>query len=228
MNILISTIKPWNITNAERFKERYQGIHNVRIITDEKQLNLEILDEWRPDIIFFPHWSYIIPDDIYEKYLCIVFHMTDLPYGRGGSPLQNLIVRGHRETKISAIKVQKEVDAGPVYMKEKVSLEGSASEIFERVSEIVFEKMMPVFLQGNIEPVAQQGRPTYFKRRKPEDSEIKPGMNLTEMYDHIRMLDADGYPHAFLDSGTNRILFRNARMVNGKLSADVVITEKEI
>ena len=220
-------MKPWNIRNAERFKERYQGVHDVRIITDKKKLNLETLDELRPDIIFFPHWSYIIPSCIYEKYLCIVFHMTDLPYGRGGSPLQNLIVRGHRETKISAIKVREEVDAGPVYMKEKVSLEGSASEIFERVSDIVFDKMMPVFLQGKIEPVAQQGSPNYFKRRKPEESEITPGMKLTDIYDHIRMLDADGYPHAFLDSGTNRMRFSNARMVNGKLIAEVEITETE-
>ena len=43
--------------------------------------------------------------------------MTDLPYGRGGSPLQNLIARGFLETKISAILVEKQLDAGPVYLK---------------------------------------------------------------------------------------------------------------
>ncbi len=46
---------------------------------------------------------------------CVVFHMTDLPFGRGGSPLQNLISRGIYKTKISAIKVVKEIDAGPIY-----------------------------------------------------------------------------------------------------------------
>ena len=31
--------------------------------------------------------------EIHENYKCIIFHMTDLPFGRGGSPLQNLISR---------------------------------------------------------------------------------------------------------------------------------------
>jgi len=37
---------------------------------------------------------WIILKEIFENYEIILFHMTDLPYGRGGSPLQNLIVRG--------------------------------------------------------------------------------------------------------------------------------------
>ena len=35
--------------------------------------------------------------------------MTDLPYGRGGSPLQNLIIRGFESTKISAIEFKMEL-----------------------------------------------------------------------------------------------------------------------
>ena len=45
--------------------------------------------------------------------------MTDLPFGRGGSPLQNLIVRGFEETMTSAIKVTKGIDTGDIYLKEK-------------------------------------------------------------------------------------------------------------
>ena len=43
--------------------------------------------------------------------------MTDLPFGRGGSPLQNLIERGIKQTKISAIKCVKELDGGDIYLK---------------------------------------------------------------------------------------------------------------
>ena len=64
----------------------------------------------------------IIPKKIYSNYDCIVFHMTDLPYGRGGSPLQNLIVRGHKETKISALNVQSGLDTGDIYLKKKLIL----------------------------------------------------------------------------------------------------------
>ena len=43
--------------------------------------------------------------------------MTDLPYGRGGSPLQNLIINGHKETMMSALRCVQELDAGPIYLK---------------------------------------------------------------------------------------------------------------
>jgi len=58
----------------------------------------------------------MIPSGIYENYEYIVFYMTDLPYGRGGSPLQNLIERRFDKTKILAIKVAKNVDAGKIYI----------------------------------------------------------------------------------------------------------------
>src|SRR5262245_11007285 len=54
--------------------------------------------------IFFPHWSSIVPAVITQAFECIAFHMTDLPYGRGGSPLQNLIANGATKTKITAFK----------------------------------------------------------------------------------------------------------------------------
>ena len=72
--------------------------------------------------------------------------MTDLPYGRGGSPLQNLIVRGHSETKISALKVEKKLDTGDIYLKKNLSLEGSAQKIFQRANTSIIDmiKEIPV------------------------------------------------------------------------------------
>lgn len=227
MNIIIATIKSWNIDNAKQFKEKYMREHDIKIITEKEHLSVEVLDSFQPDYVFFPHWSYMIPANIYERYECVVFHMTDLPFGRGGSPLQNLIVRGFDETKISAIKVQKEIDAGPIYMKEDVSLKGSATEIFERVSDIIFEKMIPRFLDEKIEPIEQCGKPTFFKRRTPDESELKTDMEMMEIYDYIRMLDAEGYPSAFMNFGKFKLSFQNAKLENGKLVADVIMEEKK-
>ena len=63
--------------------------------------------------------------------------MTDLPYGRGGSPSQNLIKRKHRATKITAILCDNGLDTGDIYLKEDLSLEGSAEEIFLRADKII-------------------------------------------------------------------------------------------
>ena len=100
------------------------------LIDNKLDFSNKFLSKFNPDIIFIPHWSFIISDEIFNKFKCIVFHMTDLPYGRGGSPLQNLIIRGHKKTKISAIKVSNWIDAGDVYLKSELDLSGSAKEIF--------------------------------------------------------------------------------------------------
>ena len=164
-----------------------------------------------------------------------MFHMTDLPYGRGGSPLQNLIVRGHQKTKISAIRMTEKLDGGPVYMKHDLSLEGSAQEIFVRCSDIIFREMIPQFLAEEKEkmtPVPQEGEPVVFKRRKPEESRITSDMKTDQIYDYIRMLDAEGYPRAFIEFGDYRLEFEQAGFVDSEsgekeLSAKVVFRRRQ-
>lgn len=97
------------------------------LIDDKERLNLPgYLKSLHPRYIFFLHWSWKVPIEILSEYECIGFHMTDLPYGRGGSPLQNLILRGHTDTKLTAFHMTDEMDAGHIYLQEDLSLEGMA------------------------------------------------------------------------------------------------------
>lgn len=194
-------------------------------MSEKKDLNQENLIKINPDYIFFPHWSYLIPQDIYENFRCIVFHMADLPYGRGGSPLQNLIVRGHKDTKISALRVTNTIDGGPVYMKEDLNLNGTAEEIFLRASNIIFEKMLPRFLTEELTPKEQVGEVVSFRRRTPEQSELSVEASLEQLYDHIRMLDAEGYPKAYLTFGKYKLQFSRASYKGNRIIADVEIME---
>ena len=210
MKVIIATLKSWNISHAQALQKQYEGVHEIVIYTAKEEFTADRVRECNPDYILLPHWSYLIPDEITDNWECVVFHMTDLPYGRGGSPLQNLIVRGHKETKISAIRVTAQLDGGPVYMKRPLSLEGSAQEIYMRCSDIIFQEMIPVFLTQKLTPVPQEGDPVIFKRRKPEEGKITPDMALEQIYDDIRMLDAEGYPRAYMEFGGYRLEFEEA------------------
>lgn len=227
MKIIIATIKNWNIKEAKRFKYLFSDNHDVTIIENKEDLTENKVNEIKPDYIFFPHWSWIIPQKIYENYNCIVFHMTDLPYGRGGSPLQNLIAEGHQSTKISAIKVVKELDAGPIYLKEELSLYGDAEEIYIRAAKKIFDKMIPVILENRIEPTKQIGTVTCFSRRKIEHGEIIDNMSIEEIFNQIRMLDAEGYPKAYMNFGKYRIEFSRASLKSGKIIADIELLERD-
>ncbi len=198
--IIIATIKSWNIKNALKLKEELKNEYEVKIITKKEDLTYEKIKKINPEYIFFPHWSWIIPKEIYNNFECVVFHMTDLPFGRGGSPLQNLILRGIKKTKISAIKPVEELDAGPIYMKRPLSLAGSAEDIYKRASKIIFEIMIPYLLKNKVKPKPQKGKIVIFKRRTPEESKIPEDITFEKVYDYIRMLDAEGYPPAFLET----------------------------
>ena len=194
---ILVTSKPWHKDLFKKLAEYKKEIKWV-LIDNENLFVLSELKKINPKKIFIPHWSKIIPKEIYNNYECILFHMTDLPFGRGGSPLQNLIINGYKKTKISAIRVEKGIDTGPIYLKRNLLLNGSARDIFLRASETIFEMIDEILKKGPY-PIEQVGVPTYFKRRKPDQSNISNLDKLNTIYDYIRMLDCEGYPNACLE-----------------------------
>lgn len=228
--IIIAAIKSWNIYNAEKFKSLFNDSYDIYIFTKKEELNYQVVRDINPKYIFFPHWSWIIPKDIYENFICVVFHIADLPYGRGGSPLQNLILRKIYNTKISALKVDSGIDTGKIFLKEDFEIGiGSAEEIFIKASEIIFSKMIPFILENNPEPYKQKGEILTFRRRTPEESNIANSgiSSLDDLYDFIRMLDAEGYPNAFLKIGKLKMTFTDVHKKQDKLLGKFEVSHEE-
>lgn len=223
MNIMIATVKSWNIDKARKLQAHYKNQHTIKILTHKDELSREKIETFNPDYIFFPHWSWMIPKDIHMNYFCVVFHMTDLPFGRGGSPLQNLIVKGIENTKITAIKVTEGLDTGDIFLKKDLNLNGSAEEIYIRAAQIIFQDMIPEIIETEPIPYQQTGDISEFQRRTREDGEIKQDFSLEKFFDYIRMLDAEGYPRAFIQYGNFRLEFSRPSLKNGKIIADVEI-----
>lgn len=224
MHIVIVSNRAWNRRFVPEIKARTGA--KVTYLEQRDDVSQEKMTLLSPDWVFFPHWSYIIPAVVYENFRCVIFHMTDLPFGRGGSPLQNLIARGIYETKITALRCVKELDAGPIYAKRPFSLWGSAEEIYLRAGEITKEMMIEL-VQENPVPHAQTGEEFTFKRRTPADGDIGNLNSLSQVFDYIRMLDADGYPPAFLQMNHLRMEFSRASLKDGFILADVKITMQE-
>jgi methionyl-tRNA formyltransferase len=192
-------------------------------VGEREQLSLESVRELRPRYVFFLHWSWKVPTEILDEVECVCFHMTDVPYGRGGSPLQNLIVRGHRDTKLTALRMTSEFDAGPVYLKKDLSLEGGAEEIYLRACTLSAD-MIKQIVQDEMQPLPQAGEPVNFRRREPEESRIAKLDSLEQLHDFIRMLDAEGYPRAFLSHAGYRFELSRSTLYDGRIVADVHIT----
>jgi methionyl-tRNA formyltransferase len=193
-------------------------------VSSREELTPRAVASIDPRYIFFLHWSWKVPDTLVESRECVCFHMSDVPFGRGGSPLQNLIAHGVGHTRISALRMTSEIDAGPVYCKRDLCLQGGAEEVYLRAN-LVAASMIRQIISEVVTPQPQTGKVISFARRRPEESRIPPLDGLANLYDFIRMLDAEDYPHASLVHGGFRYQFRRAALYDGRIHADVIITE---
>lgn len=220
---IVASSKSWHRSAFDDLRRQGEGRWSWVASPDELLCSVEEASGLR--YIFFLHWNWHVPVEIWSRYECVCFHMTDVPYGRGGSPLQNLIAAGHDSTKLSALRMVDEMDAGPVYAKREMSLDGRAEEIYIRAGRLSFEIIH--WMISN-EPVAvpQQGEVVSFKRRKPEQSVLPQEGDLRLVYDHIRMLDAATYPLAFVEHGNFWLEFSYAQFLEGEVVARVVIRKK--
>lgn len=220
MSIIIVSNKEWHRKYINEIATRTNK--DVIYIDNKECITHDYLNKLQPEWVFFPHWSYIIPAEVYENMNCVIFHMTDLPFGRGGSPLQNLIARGIYETKLSALKCTAQLDAGDIYIKQPLSLWGTAEEIYLRAAELTKEMIIQI-VKEKPQLHKQQGEPVVFRRRKPSEGDIGKFKSLSEVFDYIRMLDADTYPPAFLDKNNLHIEFTRASLKEGYILADAKI-----
>ena len=220
--LLLLSSRPWNSALVDRLSRQLN--RPVESITEPAKLTSKGVAEINPQWIFVPHWSHLIPESIWASWPTVIFHMTDLPYGRGGSPLQNLIKRGHSSTMLTALRCGADLDAGDIYIKQPLSLHGSAEEIFLRADGLIGQMIEQIVCE---EPAAspQQGAPVLFTRRTPEQSNLASCTegDLSSWYDQIRMLDAEGYPQAFLEAYGMRLEFRRVCQRSDGLHADVKI-----
>ena len=191
------------------------------ILRKPEEIKLSLLDKIKPDFIFFPHWSHKVPSEVVNKYKCICFHSSPLPYGRGGSPIQNMILRDHTTSEVCSLLMVEDFDAGPIYLRDGVSLDGTLDEILLRIYNIIGEQIK-ILIKEEIEPKKQKGSPTVFKRLSHEDNEILPDSNLLSLFNKIRMLDSQLYPKAFIDYGNFKLEFTDAKLSKNQIDAKVV------
>ena len=220
MKYIIVTKKKWDLKNFSKLDKKF-------IIL--KKLNKKLLNDINPKIIFFIHWSELIKYSLYNKYLCIQFHASDLPKGKGGSPIQNQILLNTKRTKLSAFKVSKKLDSGPVCLQNKLELNGTAHEIFKRMEKISILMIKKIVKIKEIKFYEQKGVSTFFKRRTPKQSQInlKKITSMNQLYNFMRMLDAPGYPNSFVKLNKFKFIFNDIRSYKNKISANIEIFKNE-
>ena len=197
----------------------------TRIATQEDLLGC-LTEQVEFDLVFIAHWRWMIPQEVLSTWRCVGFHTSPLPLGRGGSPIQNQILRGVYDSQVCAFRPTGEMDAGDVYLRRPICLKsGSIAEIFDLVARQSAEMAKEILLTDPT-PEPQSGIPSTYERLKPSDSELSlGGLTPRQVYDRIRMVDGLDYPRAFQIEQDWVLEFTDARLQGEEVQATVKLRE---
>jgi methionyl-tRNA formyltransferase len=199
MRIACVGYRDWAVNIYDRLAKSVE--HTCLIFRTKQQYSEEALRDFRPDLVLYYGWSWLVPASLLQEYKCLMLHPSPLPLYRGGSPIQNQIIAGETKSKVSIFVMSNKMDAGDVVAQEDLNLEGSLSDILLRIEDVGLRLTLGI-LRNGLKPVSQDhNNATYYKRRKPEDSEITidelKTCDAEYLYNKIRML-ADPYPNAYI------------------------------
>ncbi len=223
--IVVCAHRDWNIS---MYLGRLSKIFPDSMLLSEKEhLSIDLLRKFNPSMIFFLDWSWIIKEEILNKFNCIGFHSAPLPEYRGGSPIQNQIISGITQTKLTAFSMDKGIDTGDILLQKPLSLDGHIMDIMKNISTLIHDMIIDI-VNENYVIKKQTGHSSYYKRRKPSESELSlkdfEDNDVNYLYNFIRMLE-DPYPNAFIKLANKKIIFKSAKKNGAKLLIEAVIED---
>jgi methionyl-tRNA formyltransferase len=142
----------------------------------------------------------------------LVVHESDLPLGKGWSPLTWQILEGKNRIPVTMIEAEKKVDSGVIYAQEW--MEFQSHELVEELRAAQAEatiRLCKKFVReypGIVDSAREQkGEESFYSKRKPEDSRLDPDKSIREQFNLLRVVDNEKYP-AFFDMHGQRYLLK--------------------
>ncbi len=189
------------------------------------------LSELKPDLIIVVSYGQIIPKNLLKipKYGVLNIHASLLPRWRGAAPIQRSIMNLDKETGISIMKINENLDEGPICNKFslKISENINAEELSEKLSSLAAEKIISVLdniFDGKIKFTEQDDtKATYAKKIQKNEGKIDWNENSDKIIGKINGLYP--YPGAFFIFNGERYKILKAEKSYKKGVVGCVISE---
>jgi methionyl-tRNA formyltransferase len=186
------------------------------LILKKKKIDLKKINKFNPEYILFYGWSWLVPKTLINAYKCIMLHPSKLPKFKGGSPLQNQIIRNIKKSHLTLFRMNEKIDSGNIIASKKISLLGNIQEIFDRMTKIGILLTKKMLEKKYKDKKQIKSNHKIYKRLLPKDSEITikdlQNKNSNYLYNKIRML-SDPYPNVFIKlKDGKRLIIKEAKL----------------
>ena len=155
------------------------------------------------DLCFYLSYEKIVRKETRKKFRNnLVIHASNLPKGKGWSPLSWQIIDGYKNIKVTLIEADDKVDSGNIYMQTSKKFKGH--ELLDELRSIIanatlhlcsnFVNKYPNILK---KAKIQDKSETFYKRRLIEDSRLNLNKSIKEQFNLLRTVDNSRYPAFF-------------------------------
>lgn len=164
-------------------------------------------------------WKRLIPSEVLTCFKLGAFGMHgsayDLPKGRGRSPMNWSLIQNLERFVASLIKYRSGPDSGRVVNSTKFDInkhDDIRTMYYKLVmaTQALLRESLDEILANEVELRAQEGEPTYYPKRYPEDGTIVWENPTKQIYNLVRAV-ADPYPGARTECDGTAICIWNAR-----------------
>ncbi len=192
----------------------------------------EFLKELNADLSVVCAFGQIIPKNLLNltKKGFVNIHASILPNWRGAAPIQRSIMNLDSETGISIMKMNEELDSGPVSNTYKVKIDKNqnAQEISEKLSALAAEKIIDNvddILEDKVKFIDQDhSKATYAKKIQKEESHIDWNEDASKIIGKINGLFP--FPGASFSFNGERYKILKAEISNGKGQIGEIISNQ--
>ncbi len=194
---------------------KHRNAHAVRILRDKADCR-------EGDILFLVSCTQLVEPDVLGRYRhAFVLHASDLPKGRGWSPHIWTILEGGTCITVSLLDAADSVDTGAIWAKRKFQVPKDA--LYDEINAALFDievalmdEALRLVAAGEMPESQPESGATYYRKRRPEDSELDVASSIAEQFDKLRVADPERYPAYFKIHGCTYIVRIEKAEKNGR------------
>ena len=191
----------WALNYKKDLKKKLRGFSKKIFITNNHK---KLISNYDVNIVF-SYFKIIEKKFLKRSKFNLIPHESDLPKGRGMSPLSWQLLENKNLITFSLLEASQKMDAGKVYYKKKVAIKKDI--LFDEIKHlqyiqntnliIKFLKYLRKYKKAPRSKV-QSGKPTFYGLRQKKDSKLNASKSIKSQFNLMRISDYKNYPSFFI------------------------------